>query len=83
MQSLRASINQASSLSKFQAELIYIDKTILEVFASDGLIYVPLPFIPRPKGQSVSIAIDDKNAKMIGLEVYKLSSIWRKQLGTR
>ena len=52
---------------------------MLEVFASDGLTYVPLPFISKSAGQSVSVSdthAKGGNAKLTSLQVYKLKSIW-------
>ena len=40
-----------------QRLIIYVDRTALEVFASDGLTYVPLPFTPKPEDQSVAVEI--------------------------
>ncbi len=56
---------------------MYVDRTMLEVFASDGLTYVPLPFIPEPAEQSVALDLD--GAEPSRLEVYRLESIWPDQ----
>ena len=55
---------------------IYVDRTMLEVFASDGLVYVPLPFIPKPEDQSVSMAAKGGQAEIKSLKLYKLKSSW-------
>jgi hypothetical protein len=52
-------------------------ESLAQIFASDGLTYVPLPFIPKQEDQSVSVAIKSGNAKMDSLQVYKLKSIWK------
>ncbi|MCX7872437.1 MAG: glycoside hydrolase family 32 protein [Verrucomicrobiae bacterium] len=56
-----------------QRLIAYVDKTILEVFASDGLTYIPLPFTPKSEDQSVSISGGSPSK----LEVYKLKSAWK------
>ena len=57
-----------------QRLIIYVDRTVLEVFASDGLTYVPLPFTPKPEDQSV--AINAGATKFHALEAHTLKSIW-------
>jgi len=56
---------------------IFVDRTGLEVFAAGGLTYIPLPFIPDPEDQSVSIAATGGTANLPKLAVYTLRSIWR------
>ena len=58
-----------------QRLIIYMDRTVLEVFASDGLTYVPLPFIPDPNERSVAVHTSG-DVRMIALEVYPLKSLW-------
>ena len=60
-----------------QKLVIFVDRTMLEVFASDGLTYVPMPFIPNPQDQSVVVNVHDGGiATKIILQVYKLRSSW-------
>jgi len=56
---------------------IYADRTGLEIFASDGLTYVPKPFQPRPADLGVSIASKDGPVRFTSLRVHPLKSIWR------
>ena len=58
---------------------IYVDRTVVEVFASNGLTYVPVPFIANPENLSVSVETDGQPAKLSKLEVYKLKSAWNGQ----
>jgi sucrose-6-phosphate hydrolase SacC (GH32 family) len=60
-----------------QRLIVYVDRTVLEVFASDGLTYVPLPFIPKAEDQSVSVKVKGGNSKITSLQVYKLKSLWQ------
>ena len=59
-----------------QRIIAFVDRTLIEVLASDGLTYVPLPFIPRQEDQSVVVEMKNGGAKMTSLQVYKLKSIW-------
>ncbi len=56
---------------------IYADRTGLEVFASDGLTYVPLPFQPQPENLSLAMEARGGTAQILTLEVYALKSAWR------
>ena len=58
---------------------IYVDRTVVEVFASNGLTYVPVPFIANPDNLSVSVETDGLPANLSKLEVYKLKSAWNGQ----
>ena len=59
-----------------QRLIIYVDRTQLEVFASDGLTYLTLPFIPKPEDQSVSVEVKGDKPKSNKVQVYKLNSCW-------
>ncbi|MEI7941134.1 MAG: GH32 C-terminal domain-containing protein, partial [Verrucomicrobiota bacterium] len=58
---------------------IFCDRTGLEVFASDGLTYVPMPF--QPKADELVLAMQAKggSAKVSALEVHELRSAWGAQ----
>jgi sucrose-6-phosphate hydrolase SacC (GH32 family) len=60
-----------------QTLIVYCDVTSLEVFASDGLIYVPLPF--RPKADDLSLGVQAKGGAVpfTSLQIYKLKSAWK------
>ncbi len=55
---------------------IYCDRTGLEVFASDGLCYVPMPFQPRPDNRTIGVGSRGGSARLEGLQAYELKSIW-------
>jgi sucrose-6-phosphate hydrolase SacC (GH32 family) len=59
-----------------QSITIYGDRTGLEVFASDGLTYVPKPFQPKAEDQSVEVDVKGGSAKFQTLRAYPLRSIW-------
>lgn len=55
---------------------IFCDRTGLEVFASHGLTYMPMPF--QPKGEVLDLAVEVRGAavKFDSLEVHELKSAW-------
>jgi fructan beta-fructosidase len=55
---------------------IFADRTSFEVFASDGLCYVPIPVIPAADNRKLSVASRNGSAKFERLDVHELKSIW-------
>jgi fructan beta-fructosidase len=66
-----------------QTLVLYVDRTTLEVFAADGLTYVPMPFIPKSDDLSLELVTRGGTARFIALEVYELKSIWEPGRGER
>ena len=56
--------------------VIFADRTSLEVFASDGLTYVPMPVMLDAKNTSLTAFAKGGTAKAVTLEVHELKSIW-------
>jgi len=56
---------------------ILADRTALEVFASDGLIYVPMPVIPKAEARSVVVDVAG-TAEFLTLSNWELRSIWKR-----
>ena len=59
-----------------QRIVIYADRTNLEVFASDGFTYVPMPVMLDAKNPALSAFAKGGAAKIVSLEVHELKSIW-------
>lgn len=55
---------------------IFCDRTGLEVFASDGLTYVPMPFQPKADDWALGIEARGGPARIESLEVHELQSAW-------
>ena len=55
---------------------IYADRTGIEVFASDGLTFVPMPLNLNSDDHSLSVSAKDGGVSFIRLDVYELRSIW-------
>jgi sucrose-6-phosphate hydrolase SacC (GH32 family) len=63
-----------------QRLIIYCDRTGLEIFASDGLCYMPLPMNLRPEDVHLNLEARDGVARIHSLEIHELRSAWtRKQ----
>ena len=56
---------------------IFCDRTGLEVFASDGLAYVPLPFQPRSDDLTCGVQVSGGAVKFTVLQLHELRSAWR------
>lgn len=55
---------------------IFCDRNGLEVFASDGLTYLPMPFLPKADNVSVNVEARQGPANILSLEAYGLQSAW-------
>jgi sucrose-6-phosphate hydrolase SacC (GH32 family) len=55
---------------------IFCDRMGLDVFASDGLTYVPMPFQPKPDDLALAVHAKGGRAKLAALQVHELKSAW-------
>jgi sucrose-6-phosphate hydrolase SacC (GH32 family) len=58
---------------------IFCDRTGVEVFASDGLCYMPMPFNTNLENRRISIETRGGAAQINLLEVHELQSAWEKR----
>ncbi|HVX15759.1 MAG TPA: glycoside hydrolase family 32 protein [Pirellulales bacterium] len=66
-----------ASLNEGKLDLrVVVDRTSFEVFASGGLIYVPIPVIPAADNRNVSVTAVGAPGKLLQFDVYELRSIW-------
>jgi sucrose-6-phosphate hydrolase SacC (GH32 family) len=56
---------------------IYCDRTALEVFVSDGLTYLPMPFAPTAGDLTLGLHVKGGSVKFTALDVHELKSAWR------
>lgn len=56
---------------------VYIDRNATEVFACDGLVYVPLPFIPKADDHTLSVKSVGGSVKISELIVHELETSWK------
>jgi fructan beta-fructosidase len=59
-----------------QGLTIFCDRTGLEVFASNGLTYVPMPFQPKAEDLALGVRAKGGSARVFSLVVHELSSAW-------
>lgn len=59
-----------------QSLTVYCDRTGLEVFASNGLTYVPMPFIPKPGDTAMSIEARGGTVRQLKVQAHELKSAW-------
>ena len=60
-----------------QRLVVYCDRTGLEVFASDGFAYIPMPYQPKPADLALSLEAKGGAAKITSLEVHELKPAWK------
>jgi sucrose-6-phosphate hydrolase SacC (GH32 family) len=58
---------------------IFCDRMGLEVLASDGLTYVPMPFQPKTDDLALGVHAKGGSAKVSALQVHELKSAWGAQ----
>lgn len=59
-----------------QRLMIYCDRTGLEVFASDGLTYVPMPFLAPANDRALRVEARGGPARLTSLQVHELRPAW-------
>jgi fructan beta-fructosidase len=57
---------------------VLLDTTSIEVFAEEGLVYVPVPVIPARDNFTLSLTADGGTAQITALEIHELRSAWSK-----
>lgn len=55
---------------------LYADRTAFEIFADDGLTYVPMPVIPKADDRSLGLSVTGGEVRFRALDVHGLRSIW-------
>jgi fructan beta-fructosidase len=55
---------------------LLVDRTSIEIFGNDGRIYMPMGMHPADDNKSLSVFSQGGSARVVGLRVYELKSIW-------
>jgi len=55
---------------------ILLDRASIEIFAADGLVYMPLAVIPKDDDRSCFLLSRGGKGRAINLDIFKLRSIW-------
>ncbi|MDX1963419.1 MAG: hypothetical protein SFX18_09715 [Pirellulales bacterium] len=58
---------------------VYCDRTGLEVFASNGLCYMPLPVNLSPEKRGLSLEVQGGTSQVHALEIHELRSAWQER----
>ena len=56
--------------------IVYLDRTCIEVFSADGLLYAPVAVIPAADARKVTMTVEKGVARAVRGEVCALRSIW-------
>lgn len=56
---------------------IFSDQTTIEVFANDGLTYIPVPTIPKQTDRSLAVSVTGGEVEFQTLDVHELGSTWK------
>lgn len=59
-----------------QRLVVFCDRNGLEIFASEGLTYVPMPFLPKAENLELGVRAEGGAAKLTALQVHELRSAW-------
>lgn len=60
-----------------QKIIAFVDRTSVEVFASDGLVYVPLPALTATNAPSVTVSLHGGALKAQKITVAEFDTMWR------
>jgi fructan beta-fructosidase len=55
---------------------ILVDRGFLEIFANNGLVYMPMSTTPMAGAQPISLVASGSGAQLLSLNLYKLGSAW-------
>ncbi len=55
---------------------VLVDRTSIEIYASDGLVYMPMGVIPKDEDKSLGVFAKGSAATIRSLEVFELRSAW-------
>lgn len=55
---------------------VFVDRVGLEVFASGGLVFMPMPVQPDPGALGLSLAVHGGSARLVSAEAHSLRSAW-------
>ena len=59
-----------------QRWIVLLDKTSVEIFAADGLTYVPMPVLVDAANTSLGISAEGGAGRLVHFDVHELRSIW-------
>ena len=72
----RAPLKAANGRIRLQ---ILADRTSLEIFAADGLVFMPMAATPKDNDRSLAVFAQGGAATIHSVEAYELRSIWSRR----
>lgn len=57
---------------------VLVDRASLEIFAEDGLVYMPLAVLPKEEDRSLALFTRGAPARIVNFRAYPLRSIWQR-----
>jgi fructan beta-fructosidase len=63
--------------AKRQRLTVFVDRIGMEVFATDGLTYVPMPFAPKAAETGAAVSVKGGSVAIIALQIHELRSAWK------
>ena len=57
--------------------IAYVDRTCVEVFSEDGLLYAPVAAIPQADARKVTMTVEKGAVRGVRGEVHALRSSWK------
>ena len=61
---------------------ILLDRTSLEIFGNEGLVFMPFCFLPELSDTNLTVFAEGGNARIESLEAYELHSAWDHSAGS-
>ncbi|MFD0962040.1 GH32 C-terminal domain-containing protein [Paenibacillus chungangensis] len=56
-----------------------IDRTSLETFGNEGILYMPVSIAPNPNHSGLRVYVNEGAGELLSMEVHELESIWNQQ----
>ena len=72
---IRAPVALEEGLLRLRA---VVDRTTVEIFAQDGVVYMPLSHVPRDGVRRITLVSERGQSDLLGVTGYELESIWKK-----
>ena len=69
--------NRAPLMAGHERLILYADRTTLEVFANDGLVYAPMPVLPPANQVVPAVTVKGGAVKFDTLDAWRLKSAWK------
>ena len=55
---------------------ILVDRMSLEIFANDGLLFMPMHFVANPGNRSLKLSAEGGEANIVSLKLHDMAGIW-------